>query len=272
MKLAVLVKQVPMVSELPWDKKTGQLKRGLAVGMMNPACKHALEAALRLREKHGGDITVISMGPPSAEEVLREALALGADRGILLSDPRLGGADTLATSYTLARALETVCPGADLVLLGCHTTDSETGQVAPTLAQEMDLPAVAYVEDMGISGRKITVQRAMDGFLETLEMELPALVSVTTRNFTPRPVPMAGLEEAFESGEIRILNVVDIGADPSRVGRAGSPGRTARVYSSAAQKKGVLLKGGIKKNVIRLFDEYGDLLGGVIGKDLGKVE
>ena len=126
LKMIVCMKQVPMVSDLPWDPITGTLTRGAAEGMMNPACKHALEAALLLKEKHDGHITAITMGPPSAEEILREAIALGADRCLMVSDPKMAGADTLATSFTLARAIEIFCPDFDLILCGCHTSDSET--------------------------------------------------------------------------------------------------------------------------------------------------
>src|SRR5512133_2244301 len=106
LNIVVCIKQVPMVSELPWDPKTGTLQRDLAEGMMNPGCRSALDAAVRIRETAGGKITAMTMGPPMAEEVLREAIALGADRGILLSDRKMAGADTSVTSYTLARAIE----------------------------------------------------------------------------------------------------------------------------------------------------------------------
>src|SRR5512133_2690043 len=106
LNLVVCIKQVPMVSELPWDPRTGTLRRDLAEGMINPACRSALEAALRIREQEGGHVTAVTMGPPMAEEVLREAIALGADRGVLLSDRKMAGADTSVTSYTLARAIE----------------------------------------------------------------------------------------------------------------------------------------------------------------------
>ena len=130
LKLIVCIKQVPMVSELPWDSKTGTLKRDMAEGMMNPACKHALEAALQIKNHHLAHITTLSMGPPMAEEILRESLAMGADRGILLTDPRMAGADTLITSYTLARAIIKECPDFDLILCGCHTSDSERSRSA----------------------------------------------------------------------------------------------------------------------------------------------
>ena len=114
LKLVVCIKQVPMVTELPWDEKTGTLRRDLAAGMMNPACKHALEAALQIKEKFSAKITVITMGPPAAEEVLREALALGADEAILICDRLLAGSDTYATSLILKEAIKKKCPKFDL--------------------------------------------------------------------------------------------------------------------------------------------------------------
>ncbi len=268
MKVVVCVKQVPMVAELPWDRATGWLKRELAEGMMNPACKHALEAALTLKERTGAELTVISMGPPAAEEVLREALALGADRGVLVSDRALAGADTLATSHTLAQAIRAVCPDHDLVLMGALTSDSETGQVGPQVAEELDLPAAVCVERMELIGRVLTVQRVSDGFLETLELDLPALVTITTEHFHPRPTPLAGLETAFAQGQVSVLDAAAIQADPARVGQRGSGGRIVRVYSPTAQKKGQLLTGAVKKSVQELLDQHGDRLGGLIGKDL----
>jgi electron transfer flavoprotein beta subunit len=272
MKLVLLIKQVPQATELPWDPRTGRLKREQSEGMMNPACKHALEAALRLKQAQGGEITVISMGPPEAEEVLREALALGADQAVLLCDAGLAGADTLATSYTLAQAVRAVCPDFDLVLLGCRTTDSETGQVGPQVAEELDLPAACEVEHLEIAGRALTVRRVSDDFLETLEMDLPALLTIATQEFTPRQTPLGGVERAFAQAQVRVLDAKAIGADPAKVGAAGSAGVMLRVYSPTAQKKGVLLKGAVKKSVQELLDRYGDRLGGLIGKDLGAEE
>ena len=193
LNLVVCIKQVPMVSELPWNPKTGTLKRELAEGMMNPACAHALEAALQIRSRHGGNITAITMGPPMAEEVLYEAMAVGADHGILLSDPAMAGGDTYATSYTLARTIEKQCPDFDLVLCGCFTSDSETAQVGPQLAEELDIPAAAYVEQLEINGRKVRMQRISDNFLEIMEMKLPGLVTIMDPVYAPRYPSLAGL-------------------------------------------------------------------------------
>ena len=153
--------------------------------MMNPACRHALEAALQFKQRYGARITALTMGPPMAEEILREAVAMGADTGILLTDRRMAGADTLVTSYTLARAIRSHCSGFDLILCGCHTSDSETAQVGPQLAEELGIAGVAYVEHLALDGQVLRVQRESDDFLETLEMDLPGLVTLSTRQFTP---------------------------------------------------------------------------------------
>ncbi len=267
-KLVVCIKQVPMVSELPWDPRTGTLKRETAEGMMNPACRHALEAALQLKETHGGHITVISMGPPMAEEVLREAIALGANRGILLTDPRIAGADTFATSHILGRAIATQCPDFDLILCGCQTNDSETAQVGPQLSEELDIPGVAYAEKLELNGRILRIQRLADNFLETLEFDLPGLVTLTTQDYEPRYVAAAGLQQAFEFGEVAIVDANALGLDPSFQGRDVSPTRIIDVFSPVAQNKNLVMKGTPKKIVEELLDKFDDKIGGAIGKDL----
>jgi electron transfer flavoprotein beta subunit len=271
LNLVVCIKQVPMVSELPWNPQTGTLKRELAEGMMNPACAHALEAALQIKNRHKAEITAITMGPPMAEEVLYEAVAMGADRGVLLTDPALAGADTFATSYTLARAIEKLCPGFDLVLCGSYTSDSETAQVGPQIAEELDIPAAAYVERFEIKGRKARMQRVSDNFLEVMEMKLPGLVTVMPRSYTPRYPSLDGLDEAFDRPRIKILRAADIGLDLNRIGRNGSPTRIINVYSPTAAKKNVILKGPAKKVIDQIFERYGEKISRAMGKDLKKI-
>jgi electron transfer flavoprotein beta subunit len=268
LKLIVCIKQVPMVSELPWDSRTGTLKRDMAEGMMNPACKHALEAALQIKSHHGAYITTLSMGPPMAEEILRESLAMGADRGILLTDPRMAGADTLITSYTLARAIIKECPDFDLILCGRHTSDSETAQVGPQLAEELDIAAVAYVEQIEISGSRIRMRRESDDFLETLEMDMPGLITVTTTGNPPRYAPLSGLQDAFESGDIGWRNMDHLDLEIGAVGMKASPTRILDVYSPTARKRNIVLKGTAKKIAENLFDQFGDKLSGATAKDL----
>ena len=268
LRMVVCIKQVPMVSELPWDPVTGTLQRDLAEGMMNPACRMALDAALRIKENQGAQITVITMGPPMAEEVLREAIALGADRGILLSDRKMAGADTAATSYTLARAIEKSCPGFDLVLCGFSTSDSETAQVGPQLAEELDIPGVSSVSEIGVSGGKVRMQRLSDNFLETLEMDLPGLVTVTAGRYCPRNVPLRGLQEAFAEADIARLDAAALGLAPERIGVKGSATKILKVYSPSEGKKNIVLTGAPKRIVEQLFERFDDKIGGAIGQDL----
>lgn len=268
LRMVVCIKQVPMVSELPWDPVTGTLQRDLAEGMLNPACRRALDAALRLKETQGGEIAAVTMGPPMAEEVLREAIALGADRGILLSDRKMAGADTLVTSYTLARAIEKACPGFDLVLCGYSTSDSETAQVGPQLAEELNIPGVSSVNDIALTGRSVRMERISDNFLETLEMDLPGLVTVTAGRSCPRYVPMAGLQRAFSGAEITRLDAADLGLDPERIGAKGSATRILRVYSPTEGKKNLVLTGAPRRIVEQLFERFDDKIGGAIGQDL----
>ncbi|HBB16057.1 MAG TPA: hypothetical protein DCZ97_03315 [Syntrophus sp. (in: bacteria)] len=268
LNIVVCLKQVPMVSELPWDPATGTLRRELAEGMMNPACRAALEAALRIREAQGGKITAITMGPKMAEEVLREAIALGADRGVLLNDRKMAGADTSVTSFTLARAIEKTCPEFDLVLCGFATSDSETAQVGPQLAEELDIPGVGYVDQIAVSGRTVRMQRLSDNFLETLEMDLPGLITVMTGAYIPRHVPMGGLQAAFDIADIVTLDAASLDLDPERIGVKGSATKILSVTSPLAGKKNVVLTGTPKRIVEQLFERFDDKIGGAIGKDL----
>jgi electron transfer flavoprotein beta subunit len=268
LKMVVCIKQVPMVSELPWDRAKGTLQRDLAEGMMNPACRSALDTALRIKETAGGEIVVITMGPPMAEEVLREALALGADRGVLLSDRKMAGADTSVTSYTLARAIEKACPGFDLVLCGFSTSDSETAQVGPQLAEELDIPGVAYVGELSLAGGTVRMQRFTDNFIETLEMDLPGLVTVTTGRYAPRHVPLGGIQAAFAEADIVRLDAAALRLDPERIGAKGSATKILNVYSPTEGKENIVLTGAPRRIVEQLFERFDDKIGGAIGKDL----
>lgn len=268
LKLIVCIKQVPMVSELPWDSRTGTLKREMAEGMMNPACKHALEAALSIKKEYGGHITVITMGPPMAAEVLYEALTLGADRGLLLTDKRMAGADTMITSFTIARAIVKECPNFDLVICGSQTTDSETAQVGPQLAEELDIPCAAYIESLECNDRCLRMTRLSDDFLETLEMDLPGLVTITTRQFHPRYATLSGLEEAFQFSDITTLSATDLRLSPEQIGMKASPTRILDVFSSTAEKENYVMKGAVKKILEEMFEKFGDKISSAMEKDL----
>jgi electron transfer flavoprotein beta subunit len=190
---------------------------------------------------------------------------------VLLTDPAFAGADTFATSYTLARTIEKQCPGFDLVLCGCFTSDSETAQVGPQLAEELDIPAAAYVEDFAITGRKVRMQRVSDNFLEIMEMNLPGLITIMTRSYAPRYPSLEGLAAAYDRRQIKIMTAQDLGLDSQRIGRPGSPTKIINVYSPTAAKKNVVLKGTAKKVVNDIFEKFGEKLSGAMGKDLKKL-
>ena len=257
-----------MVTELPWDEKTGTLRRDLAAGMMNPACKHALEAALQIKEKFSAKITAITMGPPAAEEVLREALALGADKGIIICDRLLAGSDTYATSLVLTAAIKKECPKFDLILCGAYTADSETAQVGPQLAEELDLPAAAYVEKLEIYGRTLRVRRLVDNFRETLEMEFPALVTVSMENYRPRYTELMGLENAFGGNGVIVLGAAALGINASLFKNKGSRTKVRKVFLRKAQKENVILQGTPSSVVTEFLNKYQRKISTAISKSI----
>ena len=257
-----------MVTELPWDEATGTLRRDLAAGMMNPACKHALEAALQIKEKFGANVMALTMGPPAAEEVLREAVALGANRGILISDKCLAGSDTYATSSILAAAIKKERPHCDLILCGAYTSDSETAQVGPQLAEELQIPAAAYAENMEINGRILRVRRLVDNFRETLEMEFPALVTVSMEKYLPRYTTLAGLENAFVEDSISIYDADALGINNAATERQCSRTRVRKVYLRKAQKENVVLTGTAATVVSEFLDKYENKISAAIGKTI----
>jgi electron transfer flavoprotein beta subunit len=268
LKLVVCIKQVPMVTELPWDEKTGTLRRDLAPGMMNPACKHALEAALQIKEKYSAHITVITMGPPAAKEVLYEALAMGADNTILICDKILAGSDTYATSWILAQAINKQCDKADLILCGAFTADSETAQVGPQLAERMNLSAVAYAEKIEVNGRTLRVRRIVDNFRETMEMECPALVTVSMENYLPRYMGLGGLQSAFGENQIQVLDAAALGISAADIQTEGSRTKVRRVFLRKTQKENEYFTG-VAVNVVNEFlNKYERKISTVIGKSI----
>jgi len=256
-----------MVTELPWDEKNGRLRRDLASGMINPACKHALEAALQIKEKFTANVTALTMGPPAAEEVLREALAMGANSGIHISDKRLAGADTFATSLVLAAAIKKKCTHYDLILCGTYSSDSETAQVGPQLAEELDLPATAYAENLEIRNRTLRVRRLVDNFRETLEMEFPALVTVSMERYLPRYTSLAGLENAFADGNISVCDAGVLGISDKTIERFS---RTCvrKVYLRDARKENDVLTGTAASVVHEFLNKYENRISAVIGKTI----
>ncbi|MCG8687003.1 MAG: electron transfer flavoprotein subunit beta/FixA family protein [Desulfobacterales bacterium] len=275
LNIIVCIKQVPMVSELPWNSKTGTLKRELAQGMMDPSSRLALEAGLRLKqdpktEDQDIKISALSMGPPMAEEVLHQAVSLGADQGVLLTDRRMAGADTCLTSLILGEYIRKFEPETDLVLCGSQTSDSETAQVGPQLACELDMPAIGWASDIRLCGKSVTVERHVDDFLETLEMDLPGLVTIDQAAFAPRYATLGGVADAFETPRVRIVDAETLGLDKTFNALKDSPTRILDVYSPTTQKENRVMKGAAKTVVDQLFKEYGKIISSAMGKDLKK--
>jgi electron transfer flavoprotein beta subunit len=180
----------------------------------------------------------------------------------------MAGGDTLATSYALARAIEKTSPGFDLVLCGFSTSDSETAQVGPQLAEELSIPGAAYVDEIVVAGRMVRMQRIADNYLETLEMPLPGLITVMAGSYAPRYVPMGGLQAAFAAARIETFDAKSLGLDQGKIGATGSATRILNVYSPTAKKENCVLSGTPKRIVEQLFDEFDDKIGGAISQDL----
>jgi len=257
-----------MVSELPWNSKTGTLKRELAEGMMDPASRRALEAALQIKESQGAHICVVTMGPVMAQEILYQAKALGADKGILLTDRRMAGADTFLTSFILSRVIQREYKHFDLVICGSQTSDSETAQVGPQLAEELGIPAIGYVNQICVKKDIIEARRHVDDFHEVLSMNLPGLITIDIAAYKPRYLALEGVENAFENPDIQIIDAEKLGLDNSFNALKDSPTRIIDVFSPIAQKENRQLKGAVKKIVDQLFAEYGEVISSAMGKDL----
>ncbi len=250
MKIVVCVKQVPDAKDVRLDPKTNTLAREGVESIMNPYDRHALEEAVRLKEKVGGTVVALSMGPPQAGEVLREAVACGADEAVLVSDRAFAGADTWATSYTLARAVRKV--GFDLVICGKQAIDGDTAQVGPGLACRLDIPYVTCVRAVtGVDGDKLELQRLMDDGYDELEMPLPGLFTVVREINEPRVPSLKGKMRARKI-EITTLSGGDIDADPACLGLAGSPTQVVKVFSPQFNRDKTMICGEVEAQVEEL--------------------
>ena len=253
MNIIVCVKQVPDAKDVRLDPKTNTLAREGVESIMNPYDRHALEEAVAIKEQLGGVVTVLTMGPPQAEAVLREAIACGADEGVLVSDRAFAGADTWATSYTLAKAVQTI--GAfDLILCGKQDIDGDTAQVGPGLACRLRLPFAACVQKTrAVTAEAIEVERMMDDGFDVLRLPLPALMTVVKDVNEPRVASLKGKMKA-KKAEIKRFSAADIGADPQCIGLAGSPTQVVRVFSPEPRGDRKVFTGNVAEQVDQLVE------------------
>ena len=229
MDIFVCIKQVPATNKVQVDEETGVLKRSGVQSKMNPYDLYALETALRLKEKHGGTVTVGTMGPPQAKAIIREAYLMGADVGYVFSDRRLGGADVLATSYTLSQAIQSI-GSFDLILCGKQTTDGDTAQVGPAIAEHMGIPHAAWVTELTVTGDGVDARQQLQDMIETVHMPFPCLVTVEQDIYMPR---LPSLKKAREIGgrEIHMMGLDSFpDRDESHYGLSGSPTRVERIF------------------------------------------
>ncbi|MGI5863587.1 MAG: electron transfer flavoprotein subunit beta [Myxococcales bacterium] len=243
MKLIVCVKQVPDTNEVRIDPVKGTLVRDGVPSILNPDDKHALEAALRLKDADASvHITALSMGPPQAEEALRECLAMGADEAILMSDRAFAGADTWATSNTLAAAIRKI-GDYDLVFAGRQAIDGDTAQVGPQLAERLGIPQVTYVQDIELRGRTLTVERQLEDGHEVIAVELPCLLTAIKELNEPRYMSIDGIYDAFREKTVTVWALKDLGMAPDQVGLEASPTQVQRSFTPEPKGQGIRLSG-----------------------------
>lgn len=235
MKVIVCIKQVPDTTEIKINPVTGTLIRDGVPSIMNPDDKGGLEMALELKDKYGAHVTVITMGPPQAELILREAYAMGADRAILLTGREFGGADTLATSHTIAAALKNL--EYDLIVAGRQAIDGDTAQVGPQIAEHLGLPQVSYVAGFDIKDGKFIVKKENEDGYQMLEVTGPALMTVLASGFKARYMSVAGIVDAYNK-EVEVWGVEKVDLPAEKLGLKGSPTRVNKAFTKGIKAAG----------------------------------
>lgn len=254
MKIIVCVKQVPDAKDVRLDPETNTLAREGVESIMNPYDQHALEEAIRLKEAHGGEVTVVTMGPPQAEAVLRDAIACGADNVVLVSDRAFAGADTWATAYTLEKAVRKI-GDFDLILCGKQAIDGDTAQVGPGLAIRLDVPYITCVQKVReAGGDKLVVERMMDDGFDVVQAPFPALCTVVKDINDPRVPSLKGKMRA-KKAKITTYTAEDIEADASCIGLPGSPTQVVNVFPPEARGSKEMLSGSIDEQVNQLVEK-----------------
>lgn len=230
MNIVVCIKQVPDTTEIKIDPVKNTLIRTGVPSIMNPFDKNALETGLQLKDRYGGKVTVISMGPPQAKAVLREALAMGADEAYLVTDRAFGGSDTYATSYILSQAIQ-MLGGFDVILGGKQAIDGDTGQTAPSIAEHLGAVRLTYILDMEVEGDKVIARRQVEEGVEVIEASLPVLCTATKESNKPRYATIKGVLTSLraEIGEITLASLP--GSDTTKMGLKGSPTKVKATFT-----------------------------------------
>ena len=239
--IVVLIKQVPDTTEIKVNFETGTLIRDGVKSIMNPDDRAGLEEALKIKDASGAKVTIVTMGPPQADIMLREALAMGADEAILVSDGRFAGADTWATSSTLAGVLEKL--NFDLIIAGRQAIDGDTAQVGPQTAEKLNIPHITYVEEIvSYTDKDITVHRQYEDEYHVVKASFPCLLTSLTEMNKPRYMNTGGIVDAFEK-EVQVWKLDDINVDIANIGLKGSPTKVRKTFTKEAAKKADLFEG-----------------------------
>ncbi len=254
MNIIVCIKQVPDTEAIKFDSEKGILIREGVGAIINPPDLHAIEAALTLKDSLGARITAVTMGPPQAEQALRDAISLGVDDVVLLSDRAFAGADTLATTYVLAKAIKKI-GSFDLVICGKQAVDGDTAQVGPGLAARLNVPSVTCVSEIGpnVSEGLLQLTRMTDNGRDLLELRLPALITVHPSLNDPRVPSLRGKMRAKKT-TVPVWGLEDLGADPERTGLKGSPTRVKSTWIPSFEARREILSGSPEEQVGTLME------------------
>jgi electron transfer flavoprotein alpha/beta subunit len=231
MKIIVCIKQVPDTNEVRIDPVKGTLIREGVPSIINPDDRNALEEALKIKDElEDVKVTVLSMGPPQAEVALVEAIAMGADEAVLLSDRAFAGSDTWATSTALAAGIKAL-GDFDIIFCGRQAIDGDTAQVGPQIAEHLSIPQITYVEDLKIEGGKVKAKRALEDGYFVVEAELPVLITAIKELNEPRYPSIKGIYQGFKGDRIKILSAKDVEADEDNIGLDGSPTQVNKSFT-----------------------------------------
>lgn len=255
MRILVTIKQVPETTEVQLDPENHTLKRDSVAAIINPFDLYAIEEALRIKEqKDEVTVTVLTMGPPSAEHSLKEAIAMGADEAVLVSDRAFAGADTWATSYTLAKAIETF-DNYDLIITGKQAFDGDTAQVPPEMSEFLNIPFVGFVRKVEEMGEKtITVESMTEEGYNRIEMDLPGIISVVKEINTPRLPSLRGKMRA-KRAKIEVLSSENMDVEPANLGLNGSPTRVVEVFTPVYDTNSVAVEGEPNEQAAVIFSK-----------------
>ncbi|MBR3276318.1 MAG: electron transfer flavoprotein subunit beta/FixA family protein [Eubacterium sp.] len=253
MKVVVCIKQVPDTAGGVQFNPDGTLNRAAMLAIMNPDDKAGLEAALRLKDQYGAEVTVVTMGLPKAQDVLLEALAMGADKAILVTDRRLGGADTWATSQTVAAAVRNL--EYDIIITGRQAIDGDTAQVGPQIAEHLGLPVISYCQELKIDGDYVIAKRQYDDRYQILKAKMPVLITALSELNTPRYMTPGGIFDACDA-EITVWSRDDLkDLDDANIGLAGSPTKIAKASDKVRKGAGEVVNLDTEASVAYLMEK-----------------